>query len=158
MNDDIKWLSRITTERGLHIAVAESLTSGALASALGSGPDAAKWFRGGIVAYDELVKFRLLGVTPGPVVTERCARQMADGAARLFDAEIAIGVTGVGGPEPSEGKPAGTVIIAVTGRGVGVGRSFRFPGDAQDVLDAAVDQAVAMLKEGLRHASTGVES
>ena len=158
MNDDIERLARMSRERGLHVAVAESLTSGALASTLGAGLEAATWFRGGIVAYDESVKFRLLGVTPGPVVTERCARQMAHGATRLFEADLAIGVTGVGGPEPSEGKPAGTVIMAVTGQGVELCRSFRFPGDADEVLTAAVEHAVTMLTDGLRHAGAGVET
>ena len=147
MTDDIERLARISKERGLHVAVAESLTSGALASTLGAGPEAAAWFRGGIVAYDETVKFRLLGVTPGPVVTERCARQMADGVMRLFEADLALGVTGVSGPDPSEGKPAGTVIMAVTGQGVDLCRSFRFPGDADEVLTATVEQAVAMLTD-----------
>ena len=125
-DDNVQRIADILHEHGLHVAVAESLTSGAVASRLGAGPEAANWFRGGIVAYDEGVKFDVLGVTPGPLVTERCAREMAEGIARLLEAEAAIGVTGVGGPEPSEGQPAGTVIVAVRIGEVATSRTFDF--------------------------------
>lgn len=61
------------------IAVAESLTGGQLSSALAAVPEATDWFRGGLVAYAPEVKFDALGVTPGPVVTARCAEEMATG-------------------------------------------------------------------------------
>jgi nicotinamide-nucleotide amidase len=150
VDDDVRAIAAIARERGLHVGVAESLTSGALASRLGAGPGASEWFRGGVVAYDEAVKFGPLGVTPGPLVTERCATEMAGGAARLLGADVAVGVTGVGGPEPSEGSPAGTVIMAVIAGDVQICRSFRFPGDPEDVIAASVDEAMAMLAEALR--------
>ena len=50
-----------------------------------------------------------LGVDPGPVVTALAARQMAGGVARLLGADVAISVTGVGGPDEEEGQPPGTV-------------------------------------------------
>lgn len=128
MDDNVQRIADVCIEQGLHGAVAESLTSGALASRLGAGPEAADWFRGGLVAYDERVKFDLLGVTPGPLVTERCAREMAEGVARLLGADAAIGVTGVGGPEPSEGEPPGTVIVAVRYRDAEHIRVFHFKG------------------------------
>ena len=133
----------------LFVAVAESLTSGAVASRLGAGPAAAEWFRGGVVAYGEPVKFRVLGVTPGPVVTERCAAEMASGVARMLDADVAVAVTGVGGPGSHEGHPAGTVIVAVTGPGGRQCRSYLFHGDPEDIVSAARDAAVAMLADML---------
>ena len=54
----------------------------------------------------------MLGVESGPVVTEAAALQMARGVARLFGADVALSVTGVGGPDPEEGKPPGTVCEA----------------------------------------------
>lgn len=56
---------------------------------------------------------------------------MADalGAAELLDADIAVGVTGVGAAEPAEGNPAGTVIIAVVAQGARDSRSYHFPGE-----------------------------
>lgn len=147
LNDDVQRIAELARTHGLHVAAAESLTSGAVCSRLGAGPNAAEWFRGGVVAYGEVVKFDLLGVTPGPVVTERCAQEMAQGVARLLDAEIAIGITGVGGPGPEEGNPPGTVIMAVAGKGAVTCRRFRFPGSPDDVLSATANQATAMLSE-----------
>src|SRR4051812_15107294 len=73
----LETVGRLAHERGLWVAAAESLTTGRVASRLGAGANASKWFRGGVVAYDERVKFDVLGVEPGPLVTEVCADQMA---------------------------------------------------------------------------------
>ena len=100
-------IARLAVERGLTVAAAESLTSGLIASRLGAGPDAAEWFRGSVVAYQEAVKFDVLGVREGPIVAPECAEGMARGVARLLDADATVAATGVGGPEPSNGKPAG---------------------------------------------------
>lgn len=61
----------------------------------------------------EELTFRLLGVDPGPVITADTALQMAIGAAELLGANVAVATTGVGGPGRQEGKPQGTVFIAV---------------------------------------------
>ncbi len=84
-------------------------------------------------------------MTPGPLVTERCAREMAGGVARLLAVDAAIGVTGVGGPEPSEGQPPGTVIVAVRYREAEHTRVFHFTGSPEAVISATVDHAVAMM-------------
>jgi nicotinamide-nucleotide amidase len=147
--DPVDRIAEAARAHQLFVAVAESLTSGAVASRLGAGPGAAKWFRGGVVAYGEPVKFRVLGVTPGPVVTERCAAEMASGVARVLDADVAVAVTGVGGPGPHEGRPPGTVIVAVTGPGGRQCRSFLFQGDPEDIVSAARDAAVTMLADTL---------
>jgi nicotinamide-nucleotide amidase len=101
------------TAAGLAVGTAESLTVGALAQALGAGDGAAEWFRGGVVAYASEVKFDVLGVQQGPVITALCAEQMAWGARRVLGADVAVAVTGVGGPDPEEGCPPGTVYVAV---------------------------------------------
>ena len=67
--------------RGLSFGVAESLTGGLIASRLVNVPGASAWFRGGVVAYDSQVKYDVLGVPAGPVVTESAAAAMAEGAA-----------------------------------------------------------------------------
>jgi len=100
MPDAVAAKARLVAEhasrRGLTVAVAESLTSGRLASALGEAPDASEWFRGAVVAYASAVKFDVLGVTPGPVVTASCAREMATGARNLLAADVSVAGTGVG--------------------------------------------------------------
>lgn len=141
---------RLATElrhRGLTIAVAESLTSGALASAIGAAPHASKWFRGGLVAYMDDVKFGLLGVTPGPVVTDRCAREMAAGARERFSADVGVAVTGVGGPGEEEGKPEGTVFLAAETARNARSIEHHFAGEPQDVLRQTIDAALDLALE-----------
>ena len=132
------------------MAAAESLTSGLLASRLGAGPDAATWFRGSVVAYQEPVKFEVLQVTEGPVVTERCAAEMARGVAGLLRADVAVSVTGVGGPGPEEGEPAGTVYVGlVRGDDVSV-RRLDLDGDPEQILERTAQEALALLADAVR--------
>ncbi len=100
--------------RGWQLAVAESLTGGLLSAGAARGPDAGKWFRGGIVAYQPEIKFDLLKVPEGPVVSKICATEMARGVRELLHADVGIAVTGVGGPEPEEDVEPGTVWVAVS--------------------------------------------
>lgn len=134
---------------GVGVAVAESLTSGAIASALGRAPGASDWFAGGVVAYSEHVKFEVLRVTPGPVITAACAEQMAAGLARLLGADVVAAVTGAGGPDPEEGKPAGTVYLAHgTPDAIRVDE-LRLDGDPAQVVEATVQAALAALEAEL---------
>ncbi len=104
--------------RGETLATAESLTGGLLAEILTAAPGASKTYVGGVVAYATTLKTDLLRVpedvveTHG-VVSEACARAMADGARELTGATFALATTGVAGPEPQEGQPVGTVHVAV---------------------------------------------
>ena len=83
---------------GVTVGVAESLTGGLLTARLAEAPEASTWLRGGVVAYRAEVKYDVLGVDPGPVVTASAARQMACGVARLLGADVGISVTGWGAP------------------------------------------------------------
>jgi nicotinamide-nucleotide amidase len=152
MTDDTERVERIAkfaAERKVRVVTSESLTSGNVATRLGAGPNAADWFGGGIVAYQEPVKFDVLGVEEGPVVTEACARQMATGARDLLGADVAVSCTGVGGPDPSEGKPAGTVIVAVaSGEELAV-RELALDGSPEDVLAETASHCLALLEEVL---------
>lgn len=125
-------------DSGLTVAVAESLTCGRLASALGSTSSASDWFRGGVTAYDDDVKHRVLGVKRGPVINRETAQQMAESVRDLMDADIALAVTGVGGPGHTEDQPAGTVFIAVASKSGTTAREHRFPGTPDAVLDATI--------------------
>lgn len=136
-------------------AVAESLTSGSLACHLGAAPEASTWFAGGVVAYASEVKFTVLEVDPGPVVTERCARQMARGVARLTNADFGLAVTGVGGPEPDEGKAAGTVFVAVRSPGGEDATEYRFSGEPAEVVKQATAAALSMLLATIGKNATG---
>ncbi len=153
MSEDAERVERIAElarKRQLRVVTSESLTSGNVATRLGAGPEAAEWFGGGVVAYQGPIKFEVLGVEEGPVVTSKCVTQMARGALRLFRADVAVSCTGVGGPHPSEGKPPGTVFVAVaTGEDVAV-RELALDGPPEDVLAATASACLALLEEVLQ--------
>jgi nicotinamide-nucleotide amidase len=138
-------IARRLADTELKVAVAESLTSGSLASQLGAATNASEWFAGGVVAYATAVKVRVLGVDPGPVVNARCARQMARGAVSVTQADFAVSTTGVGGPDPDEGQPPGTVFMAVASADGEKVAEHHFEGDPGEVVQAATLEALRML-------------
>lgn len=148
-------IAAIAGANGWTVAVAESLTSGRVASRLGAAPDASSWFAGGVVAYASEVKFKVLEVDPGPVVSARCARQMARGVARLTGADFAVATTGVGGPDPEEGHPAGTVFLAVGSASGEQVTEHRFDGEPAEVVErttaAALQNLLTLMADVAEH-------
>jgi nicotinamide-nucleotide amidase len=114
-------------ERGLTLGLAESLTGGLIASRLVSVPGASDVLRGSIVSNASEVKYEVLGVPVGPVVTDDAAVAMSEGACRVLGADVGIAVTGVAGPDEQEGVPAGTVFMATTVDGVTETSMAKFP-------------------------------
>ncbi len=101
-------------DRGLTLGLAESLTGGMMGSRICDVPGASDVFRGSIVSYAAEVKFSILGVPEGPVVTADAAAAMAAGARRVLGADVGVAVTGVAGPGPDEdGVEAGTVFVGL---------------------------------------------
>ena len=143
-------IARLALERGVTVAATESLTGGAVSAALAKAPDAGRWYAGSVTAYLSETKFRVLGVPRGPVVTPECAAAMAAGARELMGADIAIALTGVGGPGDEEGRPPGTVFIATSEADRGDVREFRFDGPPDEVVEQAVDAALGLVLEHLR--------
>jgi nicotinamide-nucleotide amidase len=136
-------------QTGLTVATAESLTSGQVAAHLGAASGSSSWFKGAVVAYDDEVKYSVLDVPRGPVVSEDCGRAMAEGVRRLLDADVAIALTGVGGPDEQDGQPPGTVYVAVSGATGGSCRRHRFAGDPKAVVTAAALEALQALDQHL---------
>jgi len=143
-------IASLARQNGLSVGVAESLTCGKLAAELGAAENASEWFRGSVVAYASDVKFDVLGVTPGPVVTPECARQMASGAAKVLDADAVVAVTGVGGPDPEEGHPPGTVFVAARVHGVETDHRLQLVGDPPEVLAQTAAAALEILLDAMR--------
>jgi nicotinamide-nucleotide amidase len=129
------------------VAVAESLTGGELSARVASTPGAGAWFRGGLVAYSSEVKHDVLGVPPGPVVSEAAATAMARGVCRLLGAAVAIAVTGVGGPDPQDDQSPGTVWLALCHDGLVVTRLMKFDGTPEEIVDATCSDALEWLVE-----------
>ncbi len=107
--------------RKLTLATAESCTAGLIAHRITNVPGSSDYFLGGIVAYANKTKMRLLGVSQEVLdrdgaVSEETARQMAQGAQRVLDADIGLSVTGIAGPGGgTEEKPLGLTFVAVSG-------------------------------------------
>lgn len=131
------------------VAVAESCTGGLLMARLVGIPESGDWFKGGLVAYHREVKFDLLGVDPGPVVTAPAAEQMAEGVRRLLGAEIGISTTGVAGPETEEGQPVGSVFVGVSDDAGLQSYHLQLDGVPDEIRAQAVDFALHRLEETL---------
>ncbi len=116
-------------EQGLTLGLAESLTGGLIASRICDIPGASAAFRGAIVSYASEVKFDVLGVPVGPVVSEAAVRAMAEGAVRLLGADCAIAVTGVAGPDSQDGEEPGVVFMATLVDGEVIATRAKFPFD-----------------------------
>ena len=138
--------------RGLTLAVAESLTGGLIASRLVNVAGASRWFRGGVVSYASQVKFDVLGVPDGPVVSAEAAEAMAIGVRKLLGADVGLSVTGVAGPEEQDGQVAGTVFVGLAlGDGV-VNAALRLPGDRPRVRAYSAISALDVLRRNLERA------
>jgi len=142
---------------GHTVAVGESCTGGLLAARFTDRPGSSAYFAGGVVAYGNAAKTKLLGVPADLIgrhgaVSDEVARALADGAIERFQAEFGIGITGVAGPEGgSDEKPVGTVCLCVAARDDGrLTRRTQLPGNRQDVRDRATTAALHMLSRLLR--------
>jgi nicotinamide-nucleotide amidase len=144
-------IGELAADRGLTVAVAESLTGGMVAMALATAPNSSTWFRGALVAYHSDVKHEVLGVPPGPVVSAEAAAAMATGVRRLLRADVVVAVTGAGGPGPQDGRAPGTVFLALES-GDGDHRLVRLMIDANDperVCETTAATALRILVQGL---------
>lgn len=138
-------VARAIRDRGLTVVAAESVTAGAIATALAAADEASTWFRGSVVAYHIATKRGLLGVASEQLITAECAREMAAGVLRITGADIAVAVTGVGGPEPEEGRAPGTVYIC-SGRADDLRvTEHHFAGDPPEVVRQATAEALRQL-------------
>jgi len=144
---------------GHSVATAESLTGGLVVATLIDVPGASAVVTGGIVAYQDEVKTALLGVSAA-VLLERgavcveVAEALATGARERLGATWGVGTTGVAGPGPAAGVPAGTVFVAVAGPGGVSARALSCTGSRAQVRAAAVAGALQLLGDLLTSATT----
>lgn len=138
---------------GFTVAVAESVTAGHVAAALAAAPEASEWFSGSVVAYRTQTKRDVLGVTSQKIVSRDCARQMAEGVLRATGSDVAVATTGVGGPDPEEGRPAGTVIICAGSPDDLRVFEHEFAGSPEHIVHEATLQALRHLLDAGRRAT-----
>ena len=140
---------QLLRERGWSLGLAESVTGGLVAGRITNVPGASDVFRGSIVSYASEVKFDVLGVPQGPVVSEAVAAAMAVGAQRVLHSHVALALTGVAGPAEQDGMPVGTLCV-----GIAIGddvhtRTLRMPGARDQMRQMSVISAMDLLRRAL---------
>ncbi len=140
---------QLLRERGWSLGLAESVTGGLVAGRITNVPGASDVFRGGIVSYASDVKFDVLGVPRGPVVSEAAAAAMAVGAQRVLNSHVALALTGVAGPDEQDGMPVGTLCVGIAlGADVHT-RTLRIPGARDQMRQMSVISAMDLLRRAL---------
>jgi len=141
-------------QRGISLATMESCTGGLLASTITDVPGASGYFRGGLVSYRTEMKIawgvRGDVIEQHGVISAECAREMARAARERLEASVGVGITGVAGPDEQEGKPAGTVHIAIDAMWAPPQSvSYTFPQGRAAVKRRAVTTALVLLRQSL---------
>ncbi|MEX1654799.1 CinA family protein [Streptomyces pseudovenezuelae] len=170
MSSSAAQVVRLLTVSGCTLAVAESLTGGLVAAEITAVPGASQAFRGSVTAYATELKHELLGVDATLLdqrgaVDPQVAAQMAAGVRKALGADWGIATTGVAGPEPQDGKPVGTVFVAVDGPFTGASEAvsggkvtaLRLNGDRAEIRMESVRSVLALLLEELASEQTGNE-
>ena len=137
-------------ERAETVATAESLTGGLVCATLVDAPGASAIVRGAVVAYTADVKSQILGVDDAQIASNgtidaEVARQMAEGIRLRLGATWGVATTGNAGPESSEGKPVGTVFIAVAGPRTSAVRELSLSGDRTAIRRSTTAAALSLL-------------
>jgi len=149
-------LHDLCVSKGISVAVAESCTSGLIASKLTLRSGSSAFFKGGIIAYQNDIKIKILGVDGQAIlqyteVSTEVAKQMAKGVRKSFSADYSIATSGYAGPSGgTNNNPIGTVFIAISSAsGVDVER-FIFSGDRQSIVNQVSEKAVRVLYDAIK--------
>jgi len=149
-------LLSLLSAKNLKISTAESCTGGLIGAAITAVPGASEFFIGGCIAYDNRIKEKLLGVPQDVLenygaVSSQTVEAMAEGAARLFETDCAISVSGIAGPEGgTPQKPVGLVYIGIFIKDHIYSFEHRFTGGRECIrkltMDAALDHLCRILE------------
>jgi len=154
MHDDQE-LAALFIDSGMTLVLAESCTGGMIAARITALAGCSAWFRGGIVAYHNDLKHRLLGISLDMLeqhgaVSEQVACAMAAGARTTGGSDLALSVTGIAGPGGgTPDKPVGTVYIALADGYGCMTNHYRFDGNREAIRRQTVEQAFFLLKKRL---------
>ncbi|RCG32543.1 nicotinamide-nucleotide amidohydrolase family protein [Sphaerisporangium album] len=153
----------LLVRRGATVAVAESLTGGLIGATLTTPSGASAAFRGGVIAYATDLKAGLLDVPKDLLDREgavhpEVASAMAAAVRKLTGSTYGLAVTGVAGPDPQDGRPVGTVHIAVGGpEGRFWGRDVVLSGSREEIRKSTVREGLDLLR-GVLEADVGEHS
>lgn len=140
---------------GWTLATAESCTGGLVAKLITDQPGSSAYFKGGVISYDNQLKQSLLGVSPDLLrsfgaVSSEVAQAMAEGARRRLEADVAVSVTGIAGPEAGgTDKPVGLVFVWVATPEASEGRRFQLAGDRWSIRAQAAAAALETVLQTL---------
>lgn len=143
----------IRSLEGRWLVTAESLTGGGIGAELTAVPGSSAVFKGGIISYTDWVKHHLLGVEQSDLdtlgaVSAPVACQMAAGARRTLNADLAVSVTGLAGPSGDTfGHPVGTVFIGYADERKTLAREYHFSGTREEVRHQTVEAALSLILE-----------
>jgi len=149
-------VGRLLLEKGLSIAVAESLTAGMVCSRIANVPGSSDYLRGGVVTYSGESKEEILGLPKDLLregsVNQGVARAMAESVRRMFSADLGVATTGLAGPGcAGETKPVGTLCLALAdGKDTGSWER-RLPGDRELVRSIATMAAMNVIRLYMLH-------
>jgi nicotinamide-nucleotide amidase len=139
--------------QGRRLGLAESCSGGLLAARITDMPGASAYMAGGVVSYSNEAKAELLGVDPGLIeeegaVSAEVAEAMALGALARFDADVAVSITGIAGPEGgSDEKPVGYVCFnARLADGTAIAREPIIPGGRADIRERSALVGMHLLR------------
>ena len=141
------------TLKGKTLATAESCTGGGIGAAITAVPGSSAVYRGGIISYCNELKNSLLHVDASSLeeygaVSAPVAESMALGARMVLQADIAISVTGLAGPDGDDfGNPVGTVFVGYSDAQQTLSRKYRIPGDRENVRQQATVAALKLILE-----------
>jgi competence/damage-inducible protein CinA-like protein len=145
-------VGKLLKQKGWWLALAESCTGGAIAARITSVPGSSEYFKSSVVSYSNESKIHFLGVKQTTLdqhgaVSRETAIEMAEGALRASNADIALSTTGVAGPGGgSEAKPVGAVWIGLARRDGSEARLFKFSGDRGRVINGGAQSALKWLR------------
>lgn len=142
-------------KKGYSVTTAESCTGGRLAARIMNVPGASSVYNEGYITYSNDAKRKLLGVRRETLdefgaVSRQTAKEMAEGAAKAAEADAALSVTGLAGPDGgTKEKPVGLVYVGCSVNGRTRTEEFRFTGNRDKNRDYAVVRALTLLREEL---------
>ncbi|MDO8580289.1 MAG: CinA family protein [Candidatus Omnitrophota bacterium] len=149
-------VTRVLIKSQKTLAIAESCTGGLLTHRLTNIPGSSRFLKGTVVAYSNTAKSKILNVSSAMMkkygaVSEPVARAMAQGACKIFGADLSIAITGIAGPTGgTKAKPVGLVFIAAHTPDGTLCLECYFKGSRGRVKSQAADQALKLLVELLK--------
>lgn len=158
MNDPIVIeLQEMFLSRGMTLSVAESCTGGHLAARLARLSGCSKYFEGGVVAYSNSSKVKLLGVDSELIVqkgavSSEVVQQMASGVLRALATDYSLAVSGIAGPEGGSSlKPVGTIWAAIAKKDDGIEAwTFQLTGSREEIINDCVERLIERLNQRIR--------